>query len=72
MRALTDGRGVDHVFEAVGSPALMLAGIDLLARGGTLICGRFRARCGATLSSASFMSQHSRYRLHLRQYPPDD
>lgn len=37
VRKLTDGRGVDHVFEAVGVPALMLTGIDLLARGGSLI-----------------------------------
>lgn len=37
VRKLTDRRGVDHVFEAVGSPALMLAGIDMLARGGSLI-----------------------------------
>ncbi|MDX1993063.1 MAG: alcohol dehydrogenase catalytic domain-containing protein [bacterium] len=37
VRAITGGRGVDHVFEAVGVPGLMLAGVDMLARGGTLI-----------------------------------
>lgn len=37
VRKLTSGRGVDHVFEAVGTPSLMLAGIEMLARGGSLI-----------------------------------
>jgi S-(hydroxymethyl)glutathione dehydrogenase/alcohol dehydrogenase len=33
---LTEGRGVDHVFEVVGVPELMLQGIDMLARGSVL------------------------------------
>lgn len=37
VKKLTGGRGVDHVFEAVGIPSLMLTGIDMLARGGSLI-----------------------------------
>jgi len=32
----TNGRGVDQVFEVVGSPDTMRQGIDMLARGGTL------------------------------------
>jgi S-(hydroxymethyl)glutathione dehydrogenase/alcohol dehydrogenase len=36
VKRLTDGRGVEHVFEVVGLPELMLAGIDMLARGGAL------------------------------------
>ncbi len=58
VRKLTDGRGVDHVFEAVGVPALMLNGIDMLARGGTLILVGAAAR-DATLPfhPRRFMSQ---------------
>lgn len=33
---LTKGRGVEHVFEVVGEPRLMLQGIEMLARGGDL------------------------------------
>lgn len=33
---LSEGRGVEHVFEVVGLPALMLQGVDMLARGGAL------------------------------------
>lgn len=36
VRSITAGRGVDHAFEVVGSPDLMLFGIEQLARGGTL------------------------------------
>ncbi len=36
VKALTDGRGAEHVFEVVGLPDLMLKGIDMLARGGAL------------------------------------
>ena len=36
VREMTGGRGVDHVFEVVGRPQLMAAGIDMLARGGSL------------------------------------
>ncbi len=37
VQALTGGRGVEYVFEAVGSPPLMRQGLDLLARGGALV-----------------------------------
>ncbi len=36
VRELTGGRGVEHVFEVVGMPELMLQGIEMLARGGVL------------------------------------
>jgi S-(hydroxymethyl)glutathione dehydrogenase / alcohol dehydrogenase len=36
VMALTGGRGVEHVFEAVGTTQLMNLGIDMLSRGGTL------------------------------------
>lgn len=34
---VTGGRGVEYVFEVVGSPQLMQQGIDMLARGGALV-----------------------------------
>ncbi len=37
VRALTDGLGADLVVEAVGEPATLAGGIDLLRRGGTLL-----------------------------------
>ncbi len=36
IRELTGGRGADHVFEAVGTPALQEAGLSATAPGGTL------------------------------------
>jgi Zn-dependent alcohol dehydrogenase len=36
--ALTDGRGVDYAFEAVGLPRLVAMGFDAVRRGGTLVC----------------------------------
>jgi S-(hydroxymethyl)glutathione dehydrogenase/alcohol dehydrogenase len=36
VKALTAGRGVDHVFEVVGQPRLMQQGLEMLARGGAL------------------------------------
>jgi len=36
VTVLTDGRGVEHVFEVVGAPDLMRQGIEMLCRGGTL------------------------------------
>ncbi|HLY62665.1 MAG TPA: zinc-binding dehydrogenase [Terriglobia bacterium] len=36
VQKMTAGRGVEHVFEVVGKPALMAQGIDMLARGGAL------------------------------------
>lgn len=36
VKQITEGRGVEHVFEVVGLPDLMLKGIEMLARGGVL------------------------------------
>jgi S-(hydroxymethyl)glutathione dehydrogenase / alcohol dehydrogenase len=36
IQDLTNGRGVEHVFEAVGSTSLMQQGLEMLARGGKL------------------------------------
>ena len=35
VKALTDGRGVDYAFEAVGSHALELQALQMTRRGGT-------------------------------------
>lgn len=58
VKRLTNGRGVEHVFEVVGLPELMLQGIDMLARGGTLTLVGAAAR-DATLPfhPRRFMSQ---------------
>ncbi len=37
VKALTDGRGVDYAFEAVGSHALELQALDMTRRGGTTV-----------------------------------
>jgi len=37
IRSLTGGRGVDHAFDAVGSPSTARQAFDVLARGGKLI-----------------------------------
>jgi S-(hydroxymethyl)glutathione dehydrogenase / alcohol dehydrogenase len=61
VRKITDGRGADHVFEAVGVPSLMLSGIEMLARGGSLVLVGAAAR-DATLPfhPRRFMSQQQR------------
>lgn len=63
VRDLTDARGVDHVFEVVGQPDLMLQGIDMLARGGCLTLVGAAAR-DATLPfhPRRFMSQQKQMR----------
>lgn len=63
VKALTNGRGVEHVFEAVGHPTLMLQGIDMLARGGVLTLVGAAAR-DATLpfQPRRFMSQQQSIR----------
>jgi S-(hydroxymethyl)glutathione dehydrogenase/alcohol dehydrogenase len=63
VRSLTQGRGVDHVFEVVGLPDLMLQGIDHLARGGTLTLVGAAARDAALpLQPRRFMSQQQNLR----------
>lgn len=61
VKKLTDGRGVEHVFEVVGLPELMLQGIEMLSRGGTLTLVGAAAR-DATLPfhPRRFMSQQQR------------
>lgn len=58
VKRLTGGRGVEHVFEVVGQPELMLQGIEMLSRGGTLTLVGAAAR-DATLPfhPRRFMSQ---------------
>ncbi|MBC7813800.1 MAG: zinc-binding dehydrogenase, partial [Burkholderiales bacterium] len=58
VKALTDGRGVEHVFEVVGLPQLMLQGIDMLERGGALTLVGAAARDAALpFLPRRFMSQ---------------
>ena len=61
VKQLTNGRGVDHVFEVVGIPDLMLKGIEMLARGGILTLVGATAR-DATLPffPRRFMSQQQK------------
>ncbi|MBI5667399.1 MAG: alcohol dehydrogenase catalytic domain-containing protein [Chloroflexi bacterium] len=58
VKRMTGGRGVEHVFEVVGQPELMLQGIEMLSRGGTLTLVGAAAR-DATLPfhPRRFMSQ---------------
>lgn len=58
VKELTGGRGVEHVFEVVGSPERMLEGIEMLSRGGVLTLVGAAAR-DATLPffPRRFMSQ---------------
>ncbi len=63
VRALTDGRGVEHVFEVVGQPGLMLTGIDMLARGGTLtLVGATAREATLPFHPRRFMSQQQTIR----------
>jgi S-(hydroxymethyl)glutathione dehydrogenase/alcohol dehydrogenase len=61
ISAATDGRGADHAFEVVGSPAIMAEAIDALAVGGQLVLVGAAAR-DAQLSFAPrrFMSRQQR------------
>lgn len=58
VKELIGGRGVEHVFEVVGVPDLMLQGLEMLARGGVLTLVGAAAR-DATLPfhPRRFMSQ---------------
>ncbi len=55
VHELTNGRGVEHVFEVVGKPNLMRQGIDMLARGGILTL------VGAAARDASLQFQPRRF-----------
>lgn len=61
LRELTGGRGVEHVFEVVGEPALMGQGIEMLARGGTLtLVGAAAREAELAFFPRRFMSQQQR------------
>jgi len=61
VRALTEGRGVDHVFELVGHPILIEAGVSMLARGGQLtLVGATGRKEAISLLPRGFMSQQQR------------
>ncbi len=61
VRAMTEDRGVDHVFEVVGRPQLMAAGIDMLARGGSLtLVGAAGRDEVLSMKPRSFMSKQQR------------
>lgn len=63
VRRLTGGRGADHVFEAVGRTALMAAGLDMLARGGTLTLVGASARTDElTFAPRAFLSRQQQIR----------
>jgi len=61
VREMTGGRGVDHVFEVVGRPELMAAGIDMLARGGSLtLVGAAGRDDVLSMKPRAFMSKQQR------------
>jgi S-(hydroxymethyl)glutathione dehydrogenase/alcohol dehydrogenase len=58
IRELTDGRGVEHVFEVVGLPTLMTQSIDMLSRGGVLtLVGAAARDAQMNFAPRRFMSQ---------------
>ena len=58
IQDLTNGRGVEHVFEAVGKPGLMQQGIEMLARGGKLtLIGAADRTAILEIYPRAFMSQ---------------
>ena len=58
IQDLTHKRGVEHVFEAVGSPYLMQQGIEMLARGGKLtLIGAAGREAVLEFQPRRFMSQ---------------
>ena len=68
VHALTNGRGADHVFEAVGLPALMEQGIAMLARRHADVGGRRGPRGGAGIQAARLHEPAADHpRLHLWQ-----
>jgi Zn-dependent alcohol dehydrogenase len=59
----TRGRGVDHVFEVTGQPGLIAAGIEMLARGGTLTLVGASARSDTVVfPPRAFLSRQQRIR----------
>lgn len=61
VKDLTNGRGVDHVFEVVGSPQVMARAIDMLGRGGQLVfIGAAGRQDELVFKPRSFMSRQQR------------
>jgi len=61
VREITAGRGVEHVFEVIGQPALMAKGIEMLSRGGALtLVGAAARDAELTFAPRRFMSQQQR------------
>lgn len=60
VKEITGGRGVEHVFEVVGMPELMTAGLEMLARAGVLTL------VGAAARAAS-LNFHPRRFMSLQQ-----
>jgi S-(hydroxymethyl)glutathione dehydrogenase / alcohol dehydrogenase len=60
---LTNGRGLEHVFEVAGAPDLMSQGIEMLCRGGTMILVGATARDEKlSFHPRRFMSQQKNIR----------
>ncbi|MBI1881628.1 MAG: zinc-binding dehydrogenase [Chloroflexi bacterium] len=58
VKAITGGRGVEHVFEVVGLPRVMEQGIEMLARGGILtLVGAAEREAVLSFQPRRFMSQ---------------
>jgi S-(hydroxymethyl)glutathione dehydrogenase/alcohol dehydrogenase len=58
IRDLTQGRGVEHVFEVVGLPELMAQSIEMLSRGGALtLVGAAARDAQMQFAPRRFMSQ---------------
>jgi S-(hydroxymethyl)glutathione dehydrogenase/alcohol dehydrogenase len=75
VKELTWGRGVEHVFEAVGVPELMLQGIEMLARGGVLtLIGAAARDAVLPFHPRRFMSQQQNIRgcIYGNIRPPID
>ena len=61
VRDLTSGRGVDYVFDTVGSPATLTAALACARKGGTVVLtGLARAESQAAFPMFSFVMQEKR------------
>lgn len=63
IRALTGGRGADHVFEVVGNPAVMADAVTATRRGGNTVFVGTPAP-GQTVSFDAYELHHSAKHLH--------
>ncbi len=63
IRSLTDGRGAEHVFEAVGRPSVQEAALEAVAAGGTLtLVGLAPMDTSTNLSGAAIVRQEKTVR----------